>query len=328
MTPPPVTPPPVPLPLVTRVFGVLERLASTPVEEIDDFSTRREQRLKLQRSPVGRWLFGTPDPAVRTTMHHVDVDGRPRRFLQHRLVGGASTSATPPVVLNLHGGGWVQGNPEQSAWFASRVAARTGAVVLSFDYRLAPEHPFPAGVDDAWAALQWVVDHAEELDVDPERVAVMGDSAGGGLAATLGLLARDAGAPRLRAEVLIYPGVEMYDRWPSEDEFADAPVLTSSNMRGFVRRYLGEQHGTLDWRASPIRAASHAGLPSTLVLVAGHDPLADNGRRYAARLGEQGVHVVLQEFPDALHGFISLPGVSPAAEDAVRATSAFLRDVL
>lgn len=328
MTSPPVTPPRVPLPLVTRVFGVLERLASTPVEEIDDFSTRREQRLKLQRSPVGRWLFGTPDPAVRTTMHHVDVDGRPRRFLQHRLVGGAATSATPPVVLNLHGGGWVQGNPEQSAWFASRVAARTGAVVLSFDYRLAPEHPFPAGVDDAWAALQWVVDHAEELDVDPERVAVMGDSAGGGLAATLGLLARDAGAPRLRAEVLIYPGVEMYDRWPSEDEFADAPVLTSSNMRGFVRRYLGEQHGTLDWRASPIRAASHAGLPSTLVLVAGHDPLADNGRRYAARLGEQGVHVVLQEFPDALHGFISLPGVSPAAEDAVQATSAFLRDML
>lgn len=316
------------LPLVTRVFGVLERLSSTPIEEVDDFAPRREQRLRLQRSPVGRWLFGTADPAVRTTEHHVDVDGRPRRFLQHRLVGGPSATTAPPVVLNLHGGGWVQGNPEQSAWFASRVAARTGAVVLSFDYRLAPEHPFPAGVADAWAALQWVVEHAEELDVDPDRVAVMGDSAGGGLAATIALMARDAGAPRLRAEVLVYPGVEAYDRWPSEDEFADAPVLTSSNMRGFVRRYLGDQYGTLDWRASPIRAASHAGLPSTLVLVAGHDPLADNGRRYAAKLGEQGVHVVLQEFPEALHGFISLPGVSPSAADAVQATSAFLRDVL
>ncbi|MDR6120235.1 acetyl esterase [Aeromicrobium sp. SORGH_AS981] len=316
------------LPLRTRVFGVLVRLGSTPIEEVDDLHKARCERLGLQRSAVGRWLFGTADPSVRTTEHHVQVDGRARRFLQHRPTGAASSGSAPPVVLNLHGGGWVQGNPEQSAWFASRVAARTGAVVLSFDYRLAPEDPFPAAVDDAWAALQWVVEHAEELDVDPDRVAVMGDSAGGGLAATTALLARDAGAPALKAEVLIYPGVEMYDRWPSEDEFADAPVLSSANMRAFVRLYLRDQHGTLDWRASPIRAESHAGLPSTLVLVAGHDPLSDNGRRYAETLGEQGVHVVLQEFPDALHGFVSLPGVSPAATQAVDVTARFLRDVL
>lgn len=319
------------LPFVTRVFGALEKAGSKPVADEQDFPTRRATRAKLQKSAVGRWLFGTADPAVRTTKHNVVVDGRPRRFLQHRLVattGASHRDAPPPVVLNLHGGGWVQGNPEQSAWFASRVAARTGAVVLSFDYRLAPEHPFPAGVDDAWAALLWVVENAEELQVDPTRVAVMGDSAGGGLAATVALLARDAGAPRLAAEVLVYPGVEAYDRWPSEDEFADAPVLTSANMRGFVRHYLGDAYGTDDWRASPIRAASHEGLPSTLVLVAGHDPLADNGRRYAERLGEQGVHVVLQEFPDALHGFISLPGVSPSAATAVETTAAFLRDTL
>ena len=315
------------LPLTTRIFGVLERLASTPVERTKDFDAKRAERLRLQRSAVGRWLFGTPDPAVRTTEHHVDVAGRPRRFLQHRLVGASGDSA-PPVVLNLHGGGWVQGNPEQSAWFASRVAARTGAVVLSFDYRLAPEHRYPAGVHDAWDALQWVLEHAADLDVDPTRVAVMGDSAGGNLAAVTALRARDEGLTALKAEVLVYPGVEMYDRWPSEDEFADAPVLTSANMRGFVRLYLGDRHGTLDWQASPIRAASHADLPPTLVLVAGHDPLADNGRRYAELLGEQGVHVVLQEFPDALHGFISLPGVSPPALDAVQATAAFLRDVL
>jgi acetyl esterase len=316
------------MPLKTRVFGALERLSSTPVERVDDFASRREQRLRLQRSAVGRWLFGTPDPAVRTTEHRVQVDGRPRRFLQHRLVGSARTTPAPPVVLNLHGGGWVQGNPEQSAWFASRVAAATGAVVLSFDYRLAPEDPYPAGVEDAWSALQWVVDHADELDLDAGRIAVMGDSAGGNLAAVLALRARDEGGPHLAAQVLVYPGVEMYDRWPSEDEFADAAVLTSSNMRAFVRLYLGDHHGTLDWQASPIRAASHADLPSTLVLVAGHDPLADNGRRYAQTLGGQGVHVVLQEFPGALHGFISLPGVSPDATGAVHVTSAFLRDVL
>jgi acetyl esterase len=234
------------LPLRTRVFGVLVRLGSTPIEEVDDLDKARRERLGLQRTAIGRWLFGTADPSVRTTEHHVQVDGRARRFLQHRPTGAASPGSAPPVVLNLHGGGWVQGNPEQSAWFASRVAARTGAVVLSFDYRLAPEDPFPAAVDDAWAALQWVVEHAEELDVDPDRVAVMGDSAGGGLAATTALLARDAGAPRLKAEVLIYPGVEMYDRWPSEDEFADAPVLSSANMRAFVRLYLRDQHGGAD----------------------------------------------------------------------------------
>lgn len=316
------------LPLVTRVFGLLERLASTSIEEIDDFTPGREQRERLQRSLVGRWLFGSPDPSVRTTEHRVQVDGRPRRFLQHRLVGSARTEPSPPVVLNLHGGGWVQGSPEQSAWFASRVAAATGAVVLSFDYRLAPEDPYPAGVEDAWGALRWIVDHADELDVDASRVAVMGDSAGGNLAAVLALQARDEGGPSLAAQVLIYPSVEMYDRWPSEDQFADGPLLTSANMRAFARAYLGDRHGTLDWQASPIRAVSHAGLPSTLVLVAGHDPLADNGRRYAATLGQQGVHVVLQEFPDAIHGFVSLPGVSPAATDAVHVTSTFLRDVL
>ena len=270
-------------------------------------------------------MLGGRQPVGAVTDRTIDGPEGPvgLRFYTPRGLSGRS-----PALVYLHGGGWVQGNPEQSAWFASRVAARTGAVVLSFDYRLAPEDPFPAAVDDAWAALQWVVEHAEELDVDPDRVAVMGDSAGGGLAATTALLARDAGAPRLKAEVLIYPGVEMYDRWPSEDEFADAPVLSSANMRAFVRLYLRDQHGTLDWRASPIRAASHAGLPSTLVLVAGHDPLSDNGRRYAETLGEQGVHVVLQEFPDALHGFVSLPGVSPAATQAVDATARFLRDVL
>ncbi len=312
---------------MTCVFGLLERASSKPIEDVRDFPARRAARLRLQRSVVGRWLFGTADPSVATSEHHADVDGRPRRYLEHRPAAPADGSL-PPVVLNLHGGGWVQGNPEQSAWFASRVAARTGAVVLSFDYRLAPEHPFPAGVDDAWAALRWVVEHADALGVDPARVAVMGDSAGGGLAAVVALLARDADGPALRAQVLVYPGVESYDRWPSEDEFADAPVLTSANMRAFVRHYLGDQHGTLDWRASPIRHESHAGLPATLVLVAGHDPLADNGRRYAQRLGEQGVHVVLQEVPDALHGFVSLPGVSPPARRAVDTTARFLRDVL
>lgn len=300
----------------------LEQMLGRPIEDVQDFPARREGRLRLQRSAVGRAIFGTPDPGVETFERTVRIGGRPRRLLVHRPHAGTGL----PAVLNLHGGGWVQGNPEQSAWFASRVAARTGVVVVSPEYRLAPEEPFPAAVEDAWAALSWLADEGDCLDVDPGRIAVMGDSAGGGLAATVVLLARDAGAPRLAAQVLLYPGVEAYDRWPSEDEHANAPVLTSRNMRTFVRLYLGEQHGTLDWRASPIRHEDHSGLPPTLVVVAGVDPLADNGRRYAERLGAAGVQVRLEEFHDAIHGFVSLPGVQPQAAGAVRSVSEFLDD--
>jgi acetyl esterase len=233
-----------------------------------------------------------------------------------------------PCVLNFHGGGWVQGNPEQSAWLASRVAVRNRAVVISPAYRLAPEHVFPAAVDDCWDALGWVVEHADELDVDPRRIAVMGDSAGGNLAAVVALLARDAGGPELRGQVLIYPGTEMYDRWPSEDRNAEAPVLTSRNMRAFVRLYLGDQHGTEDFRASPVRAASHAGLPKTFILTAEADPLLDNGTHYRDALVTAGVPVRYAEYDGAIHGFLSLPGVVPVAWRALDDIVGFLREVL
>jgi acetyl esterase len=156
----------------------------------------------------------------------------------------------------------------------------------------------------------------------------MGDSAGGNLAAVVALLARDAGGPPLRAQVLIYPGVEMYDRWPSEDRNAEAPVLTSANMRAFARLYLGEQHGTEDFRASPIRAASHADLPKALIVTAEHDPLLDNGARYRDALVAAGVPVRYTEHAGAIHGFMSLPGVVPVAKVALDDIVAFLRQTL
>lgn len=312
------------LPLITRVFGALERATSSPVADETDFPGRRARRARLQGSAVGRWLFGTADPSVESTEFVAEVDGRSRRVIMHRPIGRSDL----PAILNLHGGGWVQGNPEQSAWFASRVAARAGVAVLSFDYRLAPEHPFPAAVEDAEGALAWLATHADDLGLDDSRLAVMGDSAGGALAATTALAARDADGPRIAAEVLIYPGVESYEIYPSERAHAEAPVLTSENIRGFVRHYLGEAYGTTDWRASPLRAPSHEGLPPTLIVIAGHDPLADHGRRYAERLGASGVHVELIEMTDAVHGFISLPGVSPAAQRAVDVTVSFLARTL
>lgn len=308
--------------LRTRIFGAILRRTSTPVEEAKDFPKLRSERLKLQGTAVGRLIFGRADPEA--TVEEI-VLGAGLRALVHRPTGAIGPL---PCVINFHGGGWVQGNPEQSAWLSSRVAVRNRVVVISPAYRLAPEHPFPAGVDDCRDHLAWVVEHADELGINPERIAVMGDSAGGNLAAVVALLARDAGGPPLRAQVLIYPGVEMYDRWPSEDRNAEAPVLTSRNMRAFARLYLGDQYGTEDFRASPVRAASHADLPKAFILTAEADPLLDNGAHYRDALAEAGVPVRYVEYDGAIHGFMSLPGVVPVAARALDDIVDFLREVL
>lgn len=310
------------MPLRTRAFAAILKRVSTPVEEANDFATFRAERRKLQDKAVGKFVFGRIDPD--STVEEITL-GNGQRALVHRP---KNAMGPLPAVVNFHGGGWVQGNPEQSSWLSSRVAVRNRAVVIAPAYRLAPEDTFPAGIDDAWDTLRWVVDHAENLGINPERLAVMGDSAGGNLAAVVALLARDAGAPTLRAQVLIYPGVEMYDRWPSEDRHAHAAVLTSANMRAFVRLYLGDQYGTEDFRASPIRAASHADLPKTFIVTAAEDPLLDNGVKYRDVLSQAGVPVRYAEYPGALHGFISLPGVVPAAKDALDDIVEFLREVL
>lgn len=306
----------------TRVFAALLRLSEKGIEDVVDLEDHRAKRAALQQSLIGRFVFGRIDTGA-TTEQIVVGDGS--RAVVHRPRGAISPL---PCVLNFHGGGWVQGNPEQSGWLASRVAMRNNAVVISPAYRLAPEHPFPSGVEGCWDTLRWVVAHADDLGIDPQRIAVMGDSAGGNLAAVVALLARDAGDPELRAQVLIYPGTEMYDRWPSEDRHAEAPVLTSKNMRAFARLYMGLRYGDEDFRASPIRATSHAGLPKTFILTAELDPLLDNGAYYRDALVADGVPVRYVEYDGALHGFLSLPGVVPVARQALDDIVDFLGQTL
>ena len=312
--------------LRTRIFAAILQRTTTPVEEAKDYPKLRADRLKLQCSAAGALVFGRTDSAA--TVDEITLGSGPgtrQRALVHRP---EEAMGPLPCVVNFHGGGWVQGNPEQSAWLASRVAVRNKVVVVSPSYRLAPEDTFPAGLDDCREALSWVVENADLLGINPERIAVMGDSAGGNLTAVLALQARDSGGPALRAQVLIYPGVEMYDRWPSEDRNADAPVLTSANMRTFAKLYLGEAYGTEDFRASPIRASSHADLPKTFILTAEHDPLLDNGARYRDALVEDGVPVRYAEYAGAIHGFMSLPGVVPVAKQALDDIVDFLSTAL
>lgn len=307
--------------LRTRAFARLMRLSEKGIEDVVDLPAHRAKRVRLQKSALGRTIFGRVDRGA--SQDEIDVAGS--RALVHRPAGAVGPL---PCVVNFHGGGWVQGNPEQSGWLASRVAVRTRSVVVSPTYGLAPGVPFPTGVEDCWAALTWIIDHADELGIDPSRVAVMGDSAGGNLAAVMSLLARDAGGPELRAQVLVYPSVEMYERWPSEDRNAEAPVLTSRNMRAYARLYLGDQYGTEDFRASPLRAASHAGLPKAFILTAELDPLLDNGWKYRDALVAAGVPVRYAEYDGAIHGFLSLPGVVPVAKRALDDIVDFLRVTL
>ncbi|AXT85659.1 alpha/beta hydrolase [Aeromicrobium sp. A1-2] len=306
----------------TRLFAALLRLSEKGIEDVVDLPAHRAKRARLQRSFAGRFIFGRADG--QAGVDEITI-GTGTRAVVHRPPGAIGPL---PCVLNFHGGGWVQGNPEQSAWMASRIALRCNAVVISPTYPLAPEQPFPSGVEACWETLSWLVEHADEVGIDPQRIAVMGDSAGGNLAAVVALLSRDAGGPALRAQVLIYPGTEMYDRWPSEDRNAEAPVLTSANMRSFARLYMGERYGDEDFRASPVRATSHADLPKTFILTAELDPLLDNGTHYRDALVAAGVPVRYAEYSGAIHGFMSLPGVVPAARRALDDIVDFLKQTV
>jgi acetyl esterase len=216
-----------------------------------------------------------------------------------------------PLVVYYHGGGFAMGDLDGYDRVCRRLCEDTQAMVMSVDYRLAPEHPFPAAVDDAWAALQWAAEHAASLGADPARIAVAGDSAGGTLAAVVSLLARDAGGPRLACQALVYPctasAAGLDGPYPSREQYAEGPTLTLRTMEYFNRLYLAP--GTpLDFRVAPMLASDLSRLPPALVLVAAHDPLRDEILAYCRRLLEAGTDTTVIEYHGLAHGFISMAG--------------------
>ncbi|MEO3760437.1 alpha/beta hydrolase [Mycobacterium sp. B14F4] len=222
-----------------------------------------------------------------------------------------------PVVVFIHGGGWSVGDLDTYDGEARNHAVGADAVVVSVDYRLAPEHPYPAAVDDVWAATQWVAAHADELQVDADRLAVAGDSAGGNLAAVVAQLARDAGRPPIRFQLLWYPATTWDTSLPSFAENAQAPVLNLGAIAGFSRWYIGDRDTSdLPPTLAPARATDLTGLPPAYIAVAGHDPLRDDGRRYAELLTAAGVPAELHNAETLIHGYLGYAGVVPAATEA------------
>ena len=210
------------------------------------------------------------------------------------------------IVLYCHGGGFVVGDLDAYDSVCRTICHDSGCVVVSVNYRLAPEHPFPAAVDDCYAALHWTAEHAAEFGADRQRLAVCGDSAGGNLAAVLALLARDGGPP-VRYQVLIYPvTTAVPGALPSHREFGEGYVLSMKAMQSFSRHYYGATATAPDFRGAPLLAGDLIGLPPALVLVGGYDALRDDGIAYADRLAEAGVPVSLVEYRGLSHGFINM----------------------
>lgn len=230
-----------------------------------------------------------------------------------------------PAVLFVHGGGWTIGTAEGYDTLVAQICSAADAVVVSVDYRLAPEYPFPVAFDECWAALRWVADVGTTLGVDPSRLAVMGDSAGGNLAACLALRARDEGAPRLAAQILVYPVADADLDTSSYRENATGYFLERDTMRFFWDCYASGGADPADPRLSPLRASSHAGLPPALVITAEFDPLRDEGESYARRLGAAGVAVEATRYHGMIHGFFMMPGVLGAGADAVNQATRALR---
>ena len=255
------------------------------------------------------------------------IDG-PAGPLAVRVYTPPTAGPAAPAVLFLHGGGFVVGDLDSYDGMARRHAAGADAVVVSVDYRLAPEHPFPAAAEDAFAATEWLAEHADELGVDPNRLAVAGDSAGGNLAAGVAQRARDAGLA-LAFQLLWYPTVMWDPSLPSFTENADAPILSTADVAALSLVYAGHLDLTDPPAAlAPGRAAQLAGLAPGYVAVAGHDPLRDDGARYAELLRAAGVAVTLDVAANLMHGYVAYAGVVPAATAATDRGLAALRAAL
>jgi acetyl esterase len=230
-----------------------------------------------------------------------------------------------PLTVYMHGGGYVVGDLDTQDMIARALCAWGGTLVVSVDYRLAPEHKFPAGPEDSYAALEWAAAHWAEIGGDPARIAAAGDSAGANHACALALMARERGGPALRAVVNIYGSCTFPDTdTPSSREFADGPILRRDDIDWFWEQYLSDPAEGDDYRASPLRAASHAGLPPHFVGTAECDPSRDDAEAYAAKLSAAGVPVEMKRYAGMVHGFASWVGFLPGAQTVLRDASGFL----
>ena len=289
-------------------------LAGAPIWEI----SLADARAAVEAETVE--VFGPVDEPARVDDETIEGQGGALSLRIYRPAGEGPF----PALVYFHGGGWVVGSVASHDPVCRTIASRTPCVVVSVDYRLAPESPFPAAVDDAWAATSWVFEHAGELALD--RIAVGGDSAGGTLAAVVARRARDRGLP-LALQVLVYPVTNHDLDSPGYARYGEGLNLTRAKMEWYWNQYLGDADGRVP-DASPLQAPDLGGVVRALVQTAEYDPLCDEAERYAERLEAAGVPVTLTRYPGQIHGFVRLGALCPRAGDALDEICGALRETL
>jgi acetyl esterase len=276
---------------LARQAGRLPFEAMTPVE--------------ARAAYAASWDVLQPAPAAVASVRDIEVPG-PAGDLRLRVYRGVGTEPGEPLpgLVFLHGGGWVIGNLESHDRLCRRIANAARICVVAVDYRLAPEHRFPAALDDSLAAWKWVTDNADALSIVAGRIGIAGDSAGGNLAAVLALMGRDGTAPPAMFEALLYPVLDLSADSASYRRVTSGVPLTAATMHWFIDHYAPDPRDRTDWRASPLKAERLAGTPPALVVTVANDPLCDEGRAYAKRLEDEGVRVTSLHLSDHIHGML------------------------
>ncbi|MDM0114732.1 alpha/beta hydrolase [Variovorax sp. J22R133] len=274
-----------------------------------------------------RRSFTQPEPPPIARVEELQAEG-PLGPIPLRLYAATTEDKALPVLVYFHGGGWVIGDLDTHDTLCRQLAIQAGCAVVSVDYRMAPEHRFPAAVDDAIAATRWVHREAARLGLDASRLAVGGDSAGGNLAAVVAIAARDAGDLPLKFQLLIYPATDMRRCAASHTTNGEGYVLTRDSITYFHDHYITDAALDMDWRASPLLHKDLTRLPPSLVLTAGFDPLRDEGLQYAHRLTESGSRSTLVNFERMIHGFVLMGKALDEANTAVALCATELRRAL
>jgi acetyl esterase/lipase len=294
-------------PQIQQALKVMAEAGLRPIEAMTPAEARE------QMEATARARKAEPLPVGRVEERMIPGPGGPIRL---RLYW-PNMAGTLPAIVYYHGGGHVIGSLDTHDFVARNLCAGAESLVASVDYRMGPEHKFPAAVEDSFAALAWVHANAAALGADAERIGVHGDSAGANLAAVVALMARDAGRPRLRLQSLVYPVADYTMGTSSYEKFATGyGILTREAMAWFRKHYLRSADDAADWRASPLKAPSLAGVAPAIVVTAECDVLHDDGERYAAALRDAGVPVEYREYAGMVHAFF---GMAPAVDDAMNA---------
>lgn len=307
-------------PEIAALLDIMAQSGAPPLHMLDP----ADAKSAYKASRTALTTPDRPDVIIRDINAETSAGVIPVRL--YRPAG--ADHATLPALIFYHGGGFTIGDLDTHDGVCQTLCAQAGIVVVSVDYRLAPEHRFPAAVDDCYAALEWVSDQAAELAIDPARLAVGGDSAGGCLSAVIALLARDRAGPQLRLQLLIYPTTDASHDMDSHRRNGSGYVLTVELLHYFRDLYLTGPDDIADWRVSPLRAPDHSHLPPAWILIAGYDPLADEADAYAARLDESGVAVTIARYPGQIHGFITMGKIIPQAIEALNEAAAALKRAL